>query len=106
VETVVDQLLEIDRKARQSIDEAQHYYENTMKEIEVERRRIAGDYMQSFEGHIAKVRQTEDAAQAEEIAGIQERFSVLERQLDDAYEQSHGTWEGEIFRRITGKGAE
>jgi rRNA-processing protein FCF1 len=103
VETVVDQLLEIDRKARQSIDEAQQYYENTMQEIETERQDIAQRYTQRADEHIKQVSGIEEQARADACAELQASLHTLERALDDAFATNHEQWEDEMFRRIIGK---
>jgi F0F1-type ATP synthase membrane subunit b/b' len=100
VETVVDQLLEIDRKARQAIDEAQQYYDNTMKEIEAEKKRIVEKHIRHAEERIAGVRKIEEQALAEKRAELAAECGVLERKLDAAFEAEHEGYVNAMFRRI------
>lgn len=100
METVVDKLLEVDRKARRMIDDAQQYYEGTLKEIEVEKKRILQSYTDRAKAHLDDVKANEEAAKAEQLAEIQNQFGALSQKLTDRYNDKHEWWEDELVKRV------
>ena len=100
--TVVDKLLEIDRRARQTIDEAQQYYDNTLKETERDCEALREEYHHKVEAHLEQVRQIEESAARERTLAIRERFNLIEAELSSAWEENHTVWEQELYERCVG----
>ena len=100
---VVNKLLDMDKKARQTLDEARQYYEKTIEEITLERARLLEDYSARAKAHIDDVANMEAAAIADAAAAVNSAKSEKIQFIQDRYNQNHSAWEEEIFGRCVKK---
>ncbi|GHU79727.1 hypothetical protein FACS1894191_3190 [Clostridia bacterium] len=97
--TVVNKLLEIDRQARQTLDDARQYYEKTLEETGRERERLLGKYAARAENHLADVTASETAIVEDAVARISAGRDGKISAVETNYLQNHTRWEQEIFDR-------
>lgn len=99
----VNQLLDVDRQARLILDEAQHYHDETMKEIEQEKSRMQRDFQTRAKSHLDQVEQTESAAAREAAGNVQVKYTRLGVQLEAHFTAHHREWEDELFKICLGR---
>ena len=58
--TVVNKLLDVDRDARRIVDEAQQYYDNTMEEIETEKKKMLAVFKDREKRRVEELERLED----------------------------------------------
>lgn len=97
--TVVGKLLDVDRRARQLLDDAKQYYEKTIEELDREKEAIREKYAEKAAAHIADVRHAETAAVEEAVAKITADSAEKTRRLNETFEKNHAAWENELFER-------
>lgn len=96
--TAVGKLLEVDRQARQILDEAKAYYEKTAEEIDRERERIRTQYTRRAETHIAELRVSEALAVDEAISKMDAEKAGIIAHMEEIYESSRREWEDAMFK--------
>lgn len=101
MDTVVNKLLDMDKQARQILDEAKQYYDRTIEEIENEKQAITKLYNDKAHAHIEAVRTAETADAEDSIATIRARTTILCQGLDQIWNDHHEQWENELFARCT-----
>jgi hypothetical protein len=99
VNTVVNKLLDVDRQARQRLDDAKLYYEKTIEEIGRGKEEIRQSYADRAATHVAAVRQSETTNVEETVAKIQRDVAEKTRILGETFDLHHLEWEEELFRR-------
>ena len=97
--TVVSKLLEVDRQARQLLDEARQYYDKTIEEIETEKEKLLADYAEKAALHIADVQGAESAQADDSAARIAQEAGAKIQALEEIWSQSHKQWEDTMFER-------
>ncbi|MDR2931492.1 MAG: hypothetical protein LBV27_00115 [Oscillospiraceae bacterium] len=97
--TVVSRLLDVDRQARQILDEAKQYYERTHEEISRERERIREQYTERAEMHIADVRGSETAAVDDAVTKANQESAEKIKRMEDIYDSEHEKWEQYLFEQ-------
>lgn len=102
MDTIVNKLLDVDRQARQMLDEAQQYYERTMREIEQEKQRMLDEFNQKAERHIRELEEEQAGEVAEAVAGIRTRTERLRGAMEAHYDREHAGWEDAVFRAVAG----
>lgn len=100
--TIVNKLLDVDREARQMLDEAQQYHDRTMREIEAEKQRMLSEFNEKAGRHIHELSEEQNAEVAEAVAAIQARTGAVRKSMEAHYDNCHRQWEDEIYRMVTG----
>lgn len=101
--TMVNKLLDVDRQARQLLDEAKQYYEKTIEEIDREKEEIRQRYTERATGRVERVRQSETANLEEAISKIKAGTAEKYRRMEALYDARHTQWEEALFLRCIRK---
>lgn len=100
--TVVNKLLDVDKEARQLLDDAQQYYDRTLQEIEQEKVKLHDAYAEKGETHIREL-QAEQAGEVDEVVGeVRRRTGELRQAMEARYNEYHRQWEDALFNRTIG----
>lgn len=94
-------LLALDEKARLMVEEASAYRDSLRESLANEEKQILGEFNEHAEMHIQTVRDTEATVAAEETSALDERYRELAARIEAQYEEHHGEWEDQLFRRCT-----
>lgn len=100
--TVVNQLLDVDKQARQILDEAQQYYDRTLADIETEKQRITAKYENKAKAHCEQAEAAEQGAIADSAKETAETYARLTAELDERFANTHVNLENELFARCIG----
>lgn len=98
--TVVNKLLDVDREARQMLDEAQQYYDRTIQEIEREKQRMLNEFNHKAETHIQELSEEQSAELSEAVSAVNARTQAVRDAMQAHYNQHHIGWEDEIYRMV------
>ncbi len=95
--TVVNQLIDVDKQARSILDDAQQYYDRTIADIETEKQRIATEYEDKAIARLNEIFITEETAVTEATKQLKQKYSKLTSDMDSTFENEHVNWEKDIF---------
>ena len=95
----VNKLLDVDRKARQMLDEAQQYYNRTLSEIESEKAAMQREFSDKGRHHLEELRQEQQQELQQYADAAQQRAQRLLAAMEARYEQNHLQWEDELYHR-------
>lgn len=96
---MINQLLEVDHKARALIDEAEQYYEQTIAETERQKIKMSQTFRSNADMHLISLRESESIRIQEETTEIRRVYESLENVMENQYNTLHTQWEEEIFNR-------
>lgn len=97
--TVVNKLLDVDKQARQILDEAQQYYDRTISDIETEKQKITAEYENKAKSHYDEIGETEGDNIEDATKEIEEKYARLTKEMDETFESGHTRWEDELYNR-------
>ncbi len=100
---ILDQLVELDRKACAMVEDAQETLEDTLANTERDMERFREEYTEKAIQRIGVVRDEEGRASQAELENISQRYHALMEGLEKTYEERHVQWEEEIFQRCVQK---
>ena len=101
--TEVNKLLDVDKDARRIVDEAQQYYDNTMEEIEAEKKKMLADFVEQEKRRVEELKRFEDAKVLSDTGKIKQQYAALTEELIKSFEESHAKWEDELFKKCVGR---
>jgi Na+-transporting NADH:ubiquinone oxidoreductase subunit NqrC len=99
LDAVVNRLIDADRQARSTLDDANQYYAETLLEIEAEKKRLTESYSAKLEARLKDISGHEYTAIQEALIADRDRAAVIAGEIDKAYESNHSRWEDELFAR-------
>lgn len=102
MDTVVNKLLDVDREARQMLDEAKQYAERTAKEVEEEKAKIRAEYTEKADRHVRDL-EAEQAGEVEEVQQQEEeRMERLLAAMETHYRENRASWVEALCRQCQG----
>lgn len=101
--SILDRLVELDRKACAMVEDAQEALEDTLANTERDTERFREEYTQKAIHRIGIVRDQEGQASQAELEDISRRYQSLMEGLEKTYQEHHAQWEEEIFQRCIEK---
>ncbi len=100
LENVINNLIEIDKKARKIINEAEVKSKEIIDSIGLSKKEFEVKYDDKAESRLKKVREEEAKKLKNSCLEIKDRYEVLYRKLEKAYFENHEKIESEIFNRV------
>lgn len=102
-DSILERLVELDRKACAMVEEAQEALEDTLANTERDMERFREEYTKKAVQRIGVVRDGEGKASQAELEDITRRYHSLMEGLEQTYQERHAQWEEEIFQRCIEK---
>ena len=102
MDNVVNEILEIDRKAREKIEEAYKQKDCILLETGEEEQKIKDEYIRRADNRVCKVEMYEMENANKKIEVIQQKKEATIAALKEQYEVNHSKWENDIFNNIIG----
>ncbi len=103
MDMILGQLVDVDRKARAVVEEAEEYLETTMANMEREVEAYKESYTERAVHRIGIVRDQEGAVSQKATQDIAARYAQLMENLEQTYEERHVQWEEELFNKCIGR---
>lgn len=100
MENIINNLIEIDKKARKIIDEAEVKSKEIIDSIEHSKKEFEIKYDDKAASRLKKVREEEEEKLKNSCLEIKDRYEVLQKKLEKAYFENHEEIENEIFNRV------
>ncbi len=101
--SVLERLVELDRRACAMVEDAQEALEDTLANTDRDMERFREEYTQKAVHRIGVVRDEEGKASQAELEDIARRYQSLMEGLERTYQERHAQWEEEIFQRCVEK---
>ena len=101
--SVLERLVELDRRACAMVEDAQEALEDTLANTDRDMERFREEYTQKAVQRIGVVRDEEGKASQAELEDIARRYQSLMEGLERTYQERHAQWEEEIFQRCVEK---
>lgn len=103
MQDLMQQIIEMDRKARKITEAAQLEKVNSEKEIQKSREEVRRRYLEEARNRIAKNEPLERAAMEKSWEKLKDRSAALSDGLDRLYKEKGTLWVDEIVQRVTGE---
>ena len=100
IKTVIDSIIEVDKSARRETNEAEEAKKNADLTIARKIGEMREEYMARAEERVAKFKEFEGKAAAEEYVRSHGRFTRQTAQIEQARSNLFDTWVGEITDKI------
>lgn len=100
---MVNKLLDVDKQARQILDEARQYYDRTISDIEAEKKKMAEEYEKRAKHHLEDIEYSEGAAVKEAADKNEKLYSRLTAEMDETFEKNRAAWVDELFNKCVGR---
>lgn len=97
--SMLDRLVELDRKACNMVENARETLEDTLANTERDVEHFREEYTRKAIQRIGVVRDEEGRASQAELEDISRRYHSLMEGLEKTYQEHHAQWEEEIFQR-------
>lgn len=102
-DSILERLVELDRRACAMVDDAQEALDDTLSNTERDMERFRQTYTEKAIQRIGVVRDEEGRASQAELENISRRYNSLMEGLEKTYRERHAQWEEEIFQRCIQK---
>lgn len=103
MQDLMEQIIEMDRKARQIMEAAQKEKADSEKEIQQKREQIRQKYLEEARKRIAQNEPKERAAAQKAFEEAQKKSAILSENLEKLYREKGDLWVDEIVARVTGE---
>lgn len=101
--TMMNQLLDVDKEARQILDDAQQYYDRTLLDIQEEKKRLREHYNEKAAQHLGILTSTQTAEVDEAVNKLRDRTTVLLEAMNARYDQYRQQWVDELTEKCIGR---
>ncbi len=99
----INRLIELDKNARNMVEEADRYLNSTMNNLAKDIGELKDNYAQRARNRIQKVQEQEQAFSAKTTAEMKERYGRMEQQLEQYYQSHREELIQQIFDRCIGR---
>lgn len=103
MKSAVNQLLDVDKEARQMLEEAQQYYDRTLLEIQEEKKLLLETYTKKSQDHVNNLEEQLRQDIEGVVQTVEERTKTLLTAMESRFEEHRDAWEEELFRRVVGR---
>ena len=102
MENMIKRIVEMDERARQITEEAQHAKVDSSVNMEEKRRDMREDYLQRARERIKKNEIEEQKQADEEWKVIHEKYLRMEKTLDETVSKKKEEWARQLVERVIG----
>lgn len=99
MDVILENLMEVDRRARAIVEEGEEYLETTIANMERDVAEYKESYAQRARHRVGVVRDQEDEASRQAAEDITNRYHQLMEHLEKTHRENHTGWEDEIFQK-------
>lgn len=101
--TMVNQLLDVDKEARQMLDEAQQYYDRTLADLQDEKKSLLERYTEKAAHHLADLKAQQAAEVDDEVNALHDRTVSLLQAMEARFRQYRQQWVDELTEKCIGR---
>lgn len=103
MDNAIGELIEMDKKARAMVDEANDYLSNTLNNMDRDVAEFRAGYKEKAMKRIGVIREQEGKLSEEALRDMAGRYDALMQNLEKSYENNHKQWEDELFYKVLGR---
>lgn len=96
---IIKRIIEIDKKAVQSVQEAEEKKAQMLADIDRDKETIYEDYHQRAERRISKMKEQSQEESGQQVENLEKRFAAAEKQLEQIYQEKKDTWVQQLYER-------
>lgn len=100
MENIINEILEIDQKAREKLEKAQEQKKTILREAEKAEENIKCDILVRANNRVDKVEEFEKAHCDEKIEAVKKSTDETIALLNKTFDESHNDWENLIYNNI------
>lgn len=100
--TLINELVAIDRKAREIVAEAEALKNETLQKAELDASRAKAEYQNLADKHIVETRQSFNSSMEERQKAIQSGYTKALDAMNQHYQQNRSSWVQQIVDHIIG----
>jgi len=100
MENIINQILEIDLRARQKLEDAYKQKSCILLQAEQDEEKIKNDIIERANNRLCKVEQCEKEDTDAKIEQIKIKTSESIKAIDDIFQTNHIQWENDIYNSI------
>ena len=102
MQDIIKKIIEIDHMAQKMTDDALALKGEAEKSIEKDKRALRDKYIERARKRVEVTAEIEEKFLEESLQEINSRYSAIAKKLNDTYDENHGKWAGEIYKRVIG----
>ncbi len=99
----INKLIELDKKARNVVEESDRYFNSTMNNLAKDIGDLQDSYAQRARNRIQKVREQEQALSAKTLEELTQRYGQMAQKLEQHYQDHQEELIQQIFDRCIGR---
>ncbi len=99
MESVISEIIKMDRKAKTAVEDAKKLRDNAKNHIQKKEEEIYSSMVQSAQKQIEQARTQADSTLKTRITELEQKFAEAERDLDLRFKQNVDKWVSELFKR-------
>ena len=103
MQTIVQQIIEIDKMAQQKYIDAEAYKQKNEQDTLEEIKKMDLETQKNSNDKLNRMRENQNVMLAEKIGVLSEKLAEQKKKLDRMYEQHHENWERDLFQKVLGK---
>lgn len=100
MENVVNQILEIDRQAKEITSQADIYQQQAQQDLEKEKQDMLQKYTAQCKQFLEKYTNSEKKHYTEKMQNVEKLHAEFLQQLNRSFEQNRSQWEERIFQDV------
>lgn len=100
MQTIIQQIIEIDKMAQQKYIDAEAYKQKAEQDTLKEIKKMDLDTQKNSNDKLNRMRENQNVMLAEKIGVLSKKLTQEKMALDRMYEQHHEKWEEELFRKV------
>ena len=103
MDATLNKLIELDKKARAMVTEAQQYNSDVMNRLGADIEALKQKYTEEAERRLSIIHQNEEEAEHSADTDLEKRYAELTRMLEENFAQRHDELCSQLFERCTGR---
>lgn len=103
MDNIINEIIDIDRRAQQKYIDADAYRKKTEEEILSEISRLDADTSKKCTDKLNAVRAAQEALYNERMESLSASLNQQKSALKHLYEKNHANWEKELFDKVLGR---
>ena len=96
---IIKKLIEMDKKAVQSVQEAEEKKAQMLADIDQDKENVYDDYHQLAEKRISQMKDQSQEESDLQVEALEKRFAAAEQQLERIYREKKDSWIQQLYER-------
>lgn len=103
MENIIQQIIEIDKRAQQKYIDAAAYQKAAEEEVRVSIQKMENEMLLNSKSKLDAFRNSQNELLEEQTAALQSAMKEQKRMLEEIYQKNHEKWERDLFQKVLEK---